>query len=85
MFLIICFFLNGVSPFCAHQVLDSLREAGFEIVEAFDLAYSSNTGSGKGRDWQEDVPWYHPLEGDWSSLENWGGTRVGLVIHASRS
>lgn len=51
-------------------VLDALREAGFEIVEARDLAAIEEVNS---------KPWYKPFEPSYS-LEGFKLTRVGIAL-----
>lgn len=54
----------------SHEVDDALREVGFELLEARDLAVQDPTG----------IPWYQPLAGSGLSLANLRSSPLGRVI-----
>ena len=61
--------LGGGLPDVAypHEVDRALREAGFELMEATDLAVEDPAG----------IPWYEPLSGSGLSLANFRSSRYG--------
>ncbi len=57
-----------------HEVDDALREAGFDLLEARDLAADAPPG----------IPWYEPLAGSGISLSNFRSTAFGRrLTHGS--
>ena len=56
-------------PF-AHYIDDALRQAGFELLEARDLAESAEPG----------IPWYQPLAGSRFSFAGFRSTRGGRMV-----
>lgn len=64
--------LGGGLPDIAypHDVDRALREAGFELMEAADLAVEDPAG----------IPWYEPLCGSGRSLANFRSSRYGRVM-----
>jgi len=52
-------------------VLDALKEAGFEIIEAYDVAlYNAET----------DIPWYDALDGKYWSVTSFKHTPLGMYL-----
>jgi len=55
----------------AEQVNQALRDAGFEVIEAYDLAENFETNPA------ETIPWYQPLAGDYFSASGLKATPWG--------
>ncbi|WP_419934434.1 methyltransferase domain-containing protein [Candidatus Palauibacter sp.] len=64
--------LGGGLPDIAypHEVDHALREAGFELLEAKDVAVEDPSC----------IPWYEPLSGSGLSLANFRSSRAGRVV-----
>ena len=70
--------LGGGLPDIAypHEINDTLRDVGFELLEARDLAVEDISG----------IPWYQPLTGSGLSLANFRSSKLGRVVtHGSVS
>ena len=68
--------LGGGLPDIAfpREVDDALREVGFELLEARDLAMEDPPG----------IPWYQPLTGSGLSMANFRSSKAGRVVtHAT--
>ena len=61
---------GGVDGDVPHEVDRALREAGFELMEAADLAVEDPAG----------IPWYEPLRGSGLSLANFRSSGYGRVM-----
>ncbi len=53
------------------ETLQALKDVGFELVEAFDVAEWAEKVYGP-----KNVPWYQPLQAGWS-LDGWKHTVIG--------
>ena len=51
------------------EILDALKKAGFEIVEAKDLALFNS---------EFEIPWYDSLEGKYWSISSFKHTPLGI-------
>jgi len=53
------------------EVLDALKDAGFEVLEHYDTALCDS---------RFEVPWYDSLQGKYSNMENFKHTPVGMYL-----
>ena len=56
------------------DILEALRQSGFEVLEHFDLNDVTKVKFGA-----DNIPWYYPLQAGWS-LENFHGTALGRFM-----
>jgi len=64
---------NGLHDISSEQdVIDALKAAGFEVIEAFDANGNQHKPG--------EIPWYHSMNGDYASPPNFTRTPIGSFL-----
>lgn len=64
---------NGLPTLATYEeVNESLKKAGWELIEAFDMHRSAQS--------EHEVPWYASLDGNFTTLSGFRMTRVGRIF-----